>query len=208
MDAGAERERFEALLRSNLEGVFLLPDDQTGRLYDHYQLLVRWNQVLNLSSIRDLETAVVRHYCESVFLAAHLPRGAVSVADLGSGAGFPGIPLAVARPECSVALIESHQRKAVFLREATRGCANVRVIARRVEQVEERFEWLVSRAVAWADVLVQVPRIAPGVALLVGSADACNLMKKNNFQWDKCVPLPWGRQRTLIFGSSVPRETC
>ena len=208
MDAGAERERFEALLRSNLAGVCQLSTEQVERLYGHFQLLDRWNQVLNLSSIRDMETAVVRHYCESLFLAAHLPLEAVSVVDVGSGAGFPGVPVAIARPECSIALVESHQRKAVFLREATRGCANVRVIAKRAEQVEERFEWLVSRAVAWGDILGLVPRIASSVAFLLGATDASNLLKENRFSWNAPVQAPWGRQRILILGTSVPRETC
>jgi 16S rRNA (guanine527-N7)-methyltransferase len=75
-----------------------------------------------LSSIRDAETAVVRHYCESLYLAIHLPPGGHRIVDLGSGAGFPGFPIAVARPECSVVLVESHQRKAAFLKEAARGC--------------------------------------------------------------------------------------
>ena len=56
----------------------------------HYELLMRWNRKLNLTSIRRLEEAVERHYCESVFPGAHLPAGALRIADIGSGAGFPG----------------------------------------------------------------------------------------------------------------------
>ncbi len=93
---GTEAAQFEALLRSNLRGVCQLSAEQLELLHGHYQLLTRWNQVLNLSSIRTLEAAVVRHYCESLFLAANLPADAHSVADVGSGGGFPGIPIAVA----------------------------------------------------------------------------------------------------------------
>jgi len=71
----------------------------------------------------------------------------------GLGAGFPGIPLAIFRPELQVTLIESHQRKAVFLREAARGLSNVLVIAERAESVNESFDWVVSRAVAVEEVL-------------------------------------------------------
>jgi 16S rRNA (guanine527-N7)-methyltransferase len=206
-DHGTEAARFEELLVSALKGVCQLSREQVGMLYNHYLLLARWNQVLNLSSIRTLETAVVRHYCESLFLAVNLPTETESVVDVGSGAGFPGIPVAVARPGCRVTLIESHQRKAVFLKEATRGYANVQVISMRAEQVGERFEWLVSRAVAWKQIASLVPLIASNLALLVGANDVCNMLKKQGINWNSPIPLPWGRQRSLILGRSVPRET-
>lgn len=206
-DPGTEGPRFEALLRSNLQGICWLSGEQVEFLYDHYRLLARWNQVLNLSSIRTLEAAVVRHYCESLFLGVKLPDTVHSVADVGSGAGFPGIPIAVLRPDCEVTLIESHQRKAVFLKEATRGYANVRVISKRAEQVQEHFEWLVSRAVAWEQVARLVPEVAPNLALLVGAQDASKILEMQGMS--SCVPLalPWGRHRRLVFAHSVPRET-
>ena len=103
---------------------------------------------MNLTTvIRTLEEAIERHYCESLFLAAQLAgRRSCGVADVGSGAGFPGFPVAVLRPDCSVTLIESHQRKAVFLREASRGLPNVRVLANRAEDVTRQFDRVISRA--------------------------------------------------------------
>jgi 16S rRNA (guanine527-N7)-methyltransferase len=204
---GTEAAQFEALLRSNLRGVCQLSAEQLELLHGHYQLLTRWNQVLNLSSIRTLEAAVVRHYCESLFLAANLPADAHSVADVGSGGGFPGIPIAVLRPTCEVGLIESHQRKAVFLKEATRGYANVRVVAKRAEQVKERFEWLVSRAVAWEQVMVLAPGLASNLALLVGAEDASNILKTQGMSWNAVIALPWGQHRSLVIGRCVSRGT-
>jgi 16S rRNA (guanine527-N7)-methyltransferase len=206
-DLRNEAARFEALLRSNLEGICQLSGGQVELLYEHYQLLARWNQVLNLSSIRTLEAAVVRHYCESLFLAANLPPETKSVVDVGSGAGFPGIPVAIIRPDCMVTLIESHQRKAVFLKEATRGYASVRVMSIRAEQVGERFEWLVSRAVAWGQIANLVPLIASGVALLAGTDDATKILTTQGITWDSPLLLPWGMKRNLIVGNSVPRGT-
>src|ERR1700738_4164741 len=101
--------------------------------------MIRWNQSINLTTVTDPAEAVERHYGESLLLAEHLTAG--RVVDIGSGAGFPGIPVAVVRPECHVTLVESHQRKAVFLREATRQMSNVRVIAKRIEAVQEGFDW-------------------------------------------------------------------
>src|ERR1700681_467468 len=115
-------------------------------LQAHYELLLRWNRVLNLTTIDSLEEAIERHYCESLFLAVHLSPSPLHLADVGSGAGFPGIPVAVVRPDCTVTLIESHKRKAVFLREAARKLPNVRVLSQRGEDIKERFDCAVSRA--------------------------------------------------------------
>jgi 16S rRNA (guanine527-N7)-methyltransferase len=205
---GTEAAQFEALLRSNLRGVCQLSAEQLELLHSHYQLLTRWNQVLNLSSIRTLEAAVVRHYCESLFLAANLPADVHLVADVGSGGGFPGIPIAALRPACEVILIESHQRKAVFLKEATRGYANVRVVAKRAEVVQERFEWLVSRAVTWEQVIGLTPGLASHLALLVGTEDASNILKTQGMSWNTAIALPWGERRSLVIGCRVSRGTC
>ena len=93
---------FAELLRAKL-GLFCdLSGAQVAALEQHYGLLTRWNKVLNLTAVRSVEEAVERHYCESVFAAIHLPAGPISVADVGSGAGFPGIPIAILRPDCLV----------------------------------------------------------------------------------------------------------
>jgi 16S rRNA (guanine(527)-N(7))-methyltransferase RsmG len=129
---------------------FALTGEQEAALEAHLDLLMRWNRTLNLTAIRNREEAIERHYCESLFLGAKLPAGRLRIADVGSGAGFPGFPVAVLRPECSVTLIESHQRKAVFLREASRKVPNVKVAAKRAEDVTEAFDWVISRAVSYA----------------------------------------------------------
>lgn len=207
MHPGAEVEVFGNLLRSNLQGICELSAEQVHSLYGHYQILSRWNQVLNLSSVRDLETAVVRHYCESVFLAVNMPKVALSIADLGSGGGFPGIPLAAMRPDCDVTLIEAHQRKAAFLKEATRAYKNVKVIAKRSEQAEGPFDWLVSRAVAWEGVLKSVPKLAHNVSLLTSLQDAEGILAVREFLWDPPLPLPWGPNHILLRGTVVSRGT-
>jgi 16S rRNA (guanine527-N7)-methyltransferase len=188
---------FADLLSSRLASFRKLSDEQADQLRRHYDLLVRWNKVLNLTAIRTLEEAVERHYCESIFAAAHLPQGRLSIADLGSGAGFPGIPIAVVRPECSVTLIESHQRKAVFLREAARELPNVRVIGRRAEDVSERFDWVVSRAVKYSDIAEDLKRLGESVELLTGEVGLSDLP---GFDWQVPVRLPWGEHRLLWIG--------
>jgi len=182
---------FRDLLASEFQPYGVLSAEQLTALEEHYRLLVRWNQRMNLTRIEDEETAVRLHYCESLFLGAWLPPGPLSVADVGSGAGFPGIPIAIIRPDLFVCLLESHQRKAAFLREATSHLSNTRVVPMRAEEVKERFDWVVSRAVAPQEVIAA--RLAPNHALLLGYPDAVA----------EVVKLPWGKQRVL----SVSRET-
>jgi len=128
------------------------------------------------------------------------PAGALRIADVGSGAGFPGFPVAVLRPECSVTLIESHQRKAVFLREASREIPNVRVLAKRAEDVAETFDWVISRAVSYADLAPVLKLLAANADLLSGAEGPPESL---GFLWDTPLRLPWGDQRFLWTGRVV-----
>jgi 16S rRNA (guanine527-N7)-methyltransferase len=176
-----------------------LSEQQLSALAKHYELLLAWNQRLNLTRVVDLEEAVRFHYCESLFLARTLPPGPLSVADLGSGAGFPGIPVAVLRSDLRVTLIESDSRKAVFLREATRCMDNVEVAMVRFESCGRRFDWVVSRAVAPAEVLAS--GLAGNFALLASPDSAPGDAQ--------ILRLPWGRDRAVIVVSrgTVSRGT-
>ena len=191
---------FSDLLRRELGSVAELTAAQAAALEAHYELLVRWNRTVNLTSIRTLEEAVQRHYCESLFLGAHLQPGALRIADIGSGAGFPGIPVAVLRPDCHVSLIESHQRKAVFLREACRNLANVRVCAARAEDLREAFDVAISRAVSYRDLAPSLMRIAPNADLLTGAEEPPEGI---GFVWQPGIRLPWGSQRFLRKGHRI-----
>jgi 16S rRNA (guanine527-N7)-methyltransferase len=188
---------FADLLRQRLARVAELSPGQMEALETHYQLLLRWNRTLNLTSIKRMEEAVERHYCESLFLGTHLPQGHLRIADIGSGAGFPGFPVAVLRPDCSVTMIEAHQRKAVFLREASRNLPNVRVLAARAEDVKEQFDRAISRAVSYADLASFLKNLAPSVDLLTGSEAPPDGI---GFVWLPAVPVPGSRQRFLRIG--------
>jgi 16S rRNA (guanine527-N7)-methyltransferase len=188
---------FADLLRERLARIVELSPRQVEALETHYQLLLRWNRTLNLTSIKRMEEAVERHYCESLFLGTHLPQGRLRIADIGSGAGFPGFPVAVLRPDCSVTLIESHQRKSVFLREASRNLPNVRVVAIRAEDVKEQFDWAISRAVSYKDLALFLKDLAPSVDLLTGGEEPPD---GSGFVWQAPILLPWGGQRFLRSG--------
>jgi 16S rRNA (guanine527-N7)-methyltransferase len=191
---------FAEALVARLAGIVELSAEQVRLLEAHYRLLALWNRTLNLSAITGLEEAIERHYCESLFLGAHLPPGPLAIADIGSGAGFPGFPVAVLRPDCSVTLIESHQRKAVFLREASRALAGVKVVAKRAEDVGDRFDVAISRAVSFRDLAPTLKMLAPSADLLSGAERPPARM---GFEWKEPVRLPWGGARFLWTGTRV-----
>jgi 16S rRNA (guanine527-N7)-methyltransferase len=174
-----------------------LPAQKIALLQAHYELLLRWNRAINLTSIKELGEIVERHYCESIFLGLHLPAKPVSIADIGSGAGFPGLPVAVLRPDCTVTLLESHQRKSVFLQEASRKLANVRVRSARAEEITERFDVAVSRAVSYQDLERSLDKLASFAILLSGEEAPPESL---GFVWDPPISLPWGNRRFLWIG--------
>jgi 16S rRNA (guanine527-N7)-methyltransferase len=123
-----------------------LPADATDRLLTYLDLLGHWNRAYNLTAVRDPVATVSRHLLDSLAVAP-LESGA-TLADLGSGAGLPGIPLAIAAPRRRVVLVDSNGKKARFLREAVRQLAlpNVQVAESRVEEVTGPFDCITARA--------------------------------------------------------------
>src|SRR5689334_4149217 len=125
--------RFEQSLVSNVGSFNLdLPAETITRLGEYYSLLTRWNDRLHLVAPCTPEEFAVRHVLESLLLLRHLPQNA-KIADIGSGGGLPIIPCLIARPDLEATLIESSQKKAVFLREASKQL-NSTIIARPVDR--------------------------------------------------------------------------
>jgi 16S rRNA (guanine527-N7)-methyltransferase len=145
----SDRDPLRQRLRAGLAALSLeLPAEVVERLLDYLDLLHRWNATYNLSAIRDPAEMVTRHLLDSLAVAPYV--SGATLADLGTGAGLPGIPLALVAPEREVALVDSNGKKTRFLRAAVRelGLANVRVVESRVEAVEGRFECITARAFA------------------------------------------------------------
>jgi 16S rRNA (guanine527-N7)-methyltransferase len=180
---------FRDLLASEFAAYGELSPLQLDQLSNHYADLTRWNARLNLTRITTELDAVRFHYCESLFLGRALPKEPQRIVDVGSGGGFPGIPVAILRPDCEVVLVESHLRKAVFLREASRNLPNVRVRSERAENLSDPFDWVISRAVTPTDVLKL--GLASSFALLIGAEDAKSLGGTS-------TPVPWGNNRVLF----------
>jgi 16S rRNA (guanine(527)-N(7))-methyltransferase RsmG len=184
---------FRNLLAREFSPYGTLTQQQLDLAAGHFELLQQWNARMNLTRIESLEEVVQLHYCESFFLGAWFSEEPCTVVDIGSGPGFPGIPVAILRPNMKMTLLESNGRKCAFLRESSRGLSNVRVLNVRSEQCQERFDWVISRAVAVPEVIKS--GLAPNFALLVTKQDALS--------GSEVLDLPWGSKRVL----SVSRET-
>jgi 16S rRNA (guanine527-N7)-methyltransferase len=143
-----------AALERGLEELALgLPAQACDQLIAYVALLAKWNRSYNLTAIREPHLMVSHHLLDSLAVLPHLPLGDTGrLADAGTGAGLPGIPLALARPQWHVALVESNQKKAAFLRQATieLGMRNVEVHEGRAEawHPASLFAVVISRAFA------------------------------------------------------------
>jgi 16S rRNA (guanine(527)-N(7))-methyltransferase RsmG len=195
---------FGSLLEPVLAKISLeLSIEQVSSLSRHYELLQRWNGRVNLTSIRAPQEIVERHFGEALYLAKVIGE-AKNLVDVGSGAGFPGLPFAVARPDVRVTLVESIGKKATFLREVSRPLPNVSVYHGRVEDLQDSFEWLTMRAVAVRGVFPHLLRISKKLALLVSRGEVAGL-EDERIVCEGTVGVPWGEQRVIWIGRASHR---
>jgi 16S rRNA (guanine527-N7)-methyltransferase len=189
---------FREILSSLLTPAF--SDLQWLQLERHYELFLKWNAVMNLSAIREPREAIERHFAESLFVAPLIPAGVRTVVDVGSGGGFPGLPVAVARPELSMTLLDSHARKSVFLREVARSVPNVRVQNERLESWREHYDLVLSRGVSWAHMRKFVLHLSKRVFLMTTTEDLPSVQASSGWDWDAPTLLPYGEHRILLSG--------
>lgn len=203
---------------------------QLDHISIYIDLLLRWNARINLTAIRDPESIVTRHFGESLFLARHLfPPGEPAepvdatrprVLDIGSGAGFPGLPLKIWAPAISLTLVESNHKKATFLREVVRALTliDVNVTTERAEslspppgtdayppvsdQQSQQRGAVTLRAVERFDQVLPtaISLVGPGgrIALLIGQSQVASL--PDSIQWQPPRPVPGSRARVLSIG--------
>jgi len=188
----------------------------------YIDLLLRWNSRVNLTSVRQPEEIVTRHFGESVFAARHLfpaPRRIpaekalteVQVIDIGSGAGFPGLPIKIWAPHIRITLIEPNHKKVTFLREVVRALTltNIDVLAERAEDYPTGAgagDVVTLRAVERFDSIIPAAArlLGPGgrLAIMIGQAQierAIHLVP--SIHWGKPVRLPLSSSRFMIIGS-------
>jgi len=194
----SEREPLRQRLSAGVAALSLtLADATIERLLDYVELLMRWNAAYNLTAVRDAREMVTRHLLDSLTVLPHVTG--TRLADLGSGAGLPGIPLALCHAFDEVLLIDSNGKKARFLREAGRHLklGHVRVAECRVESASGEFDCVTARAFATlADMLTW------GGHLL--ARDGRWLAQKGRFPQDELEHLPRGFEVESVQRLEVP----
>ena len=220
MDTHRIAELLGPFLPTRLSGL------QLSYISTYIDILLKWNQKINLTAVRDPEQVVTRHFGESLFAARCLfperpsaaepdpggtaPRCHLRLADVGSGGGFPGLPIKIFAPEIKLTLIESNNKKATFLREVIRSLklTDAEVFAGRAESFPAASSELVTlRAVEqFEEVLPIAARlVAPGgqFALLIGQAQVPQATRQlKAFTWTDAIPVPLSSARVLLLGST------
>ncbi|KAA6463307.1 16S rRNA (guanine(527)-N(7))-methyltransferase RsmG [Acidobacteria bacterium AB60] len=183
-----------------------LPAELAERFGVFTTLLLRWNARMNLTAIRDLDGILRRHLAESIACARLLPPKIGTLLDFGSGAGFPGIPIALCRPEIEVTLGESQGKKAAFLQEACRALGLPALIfSSRLETLEARFDCVTLRAVdRMQDALrLSASKVTPhgllAVLTTVSAQPQAEIASGDGFTW-QIHPLPGADKRILLLG--------
>lgn len=217
--------RIAALLQPFLDDP--LPEPAVGQISTYIDLLLRWNARINLTAVRDPDNIVTRHFGESLFLARHLfpehvapdalVRGAgPRVLDIGSGAGFPALPLKIWAPAIQLTLVESNHKKAAFLREVARALrlTDINVMTDRAEALASRLgsdfppaHLVTLRAVEhFAAILPLAARfLAPSghLALLIGASQVPTLPSlAPGLRWAPPIAVPNSNARVLSIGSN------
>jgi len=186
-------------------GILDLPVGAYDRFQTYLELLVRWNQRLSLTAVREPGQIIQRHFVECAFVAGQLPQDIADLLDFGSGAGLPGIPIAICRPGISVTLAEAHGKKASFLREALR-VLNLEgeVYDGRVETMPEHgFDAVAMRAVEKMDLAIPLAlqRVKRYLVLLTTKRSGLARGRAEpGLEWLEPIPIPNSRQMVLEIG--------
>ena len=187
-----------------------LSPDQVTKIQRYMSTLLAWNEKFNLTAIRDPLEILRRHFCESMYAAIAVPLQSGRLADLGSGGGFPGLPLKIICPDLHVFLVESNVKKATFLAEVVRELelTEVRVLVSRYEELGEEIaplDFVCSRSLGefatflnWAG----SERVAAKqVVLWVGGRDLEEVRTNLGWSWKEPIAIPHSLQRYLLVGS-------
>ena len=185
-------------------------DDQVLQIQQYIRILLVWNEKINLTAIRDPLEILYRHFCESMYAAEAIPLKNGRLADVGSGGGFPGLPLKILRPDLQVFLVESNIKKATFLAEVIRELelTSAQVLARRYEELGEEvapLDYVCSRALGEYPVFLDWARsqqiAVKQVILWIGSRDLEEIQKIRTWDWSEPIEVPHSLRRLLLVGT-------
>jgi len=185
---------------------------QVQLIQQYMSILQHWNEKLNLTAIRDPLEILHRHFCESMFAAVAVPLHKCRLADIGAGAGFPGIPLKILRPEIDLFLVDSNIKKGTFLAEVVRelGLSDSRVLISRYEELGEELaplDFVCSRALGEFDTFLKWAGSrdvsVDGAVLWIGGRDLEEVKKTAGWEWREAIAVPKSLQRYLLVGKKT-----
>lgn len=194
---------------------FTLTPDQCEAIRRYISLLLRWNQRISLTRVTDPIEIARFHFGESLFAVNQVPIRRGRLADVGSGAGFPGLALKIGFPELEVALIEANTKKAAFLSEICRELAmkKVEVLRARVEDLSpdsSGFDFITARALGGRLALLKWAmnnlKTDGRILLWLGGEDAAEIARNSSWDWREPVLIPGSKQRYLLIGSTRRRS--
>jgi 16S rRNA (guanine527-N7)-methyltransferase len=196
-----------------------LTAQQIQAIQDYLSVLLQWNQSINLTAIEDPIEILARHFGESLFAASFLRIGAGRLADVGTGPGFPGLPLKIVSPGMELALFESNSKKCAFLTEVVQrlGLSRVKVMRQRYQEFrpgvsDQGFDFVCSRALGDYPVFLPWARrvLKPGgsVVLWLGTEESIRISRRQGFSWDAPVPIPESRRRVILVGRNGAGPEC
>ena len=189
---------------------------QIAKIQEYIRLLLKWNQSVSLTSVVDPAEILARHFGESMFICRLMPVEKCRLADIGSGAGFPGLAVKIACPEIHLTLIESNKKKCAFLSEVVRALdlENVEVMPIRFEdsRVAPDFAEVVTvRAVGgFPDILrwAKTALVRRGhVILWLGGEDCAKVSSTPGWIWKPAVKIPESQRRFVLIGRPAPEES-
>jgi 16S rRNA (guanine527-N7)-methyltransferase len=187
-----------------------LNEKQVLLIQKYMQILRHWNEKLNLTAIRDPLEILYRHFCESMYAAVAVPGDFGRLADIGTGAGFPGIPLKILRPELELFLVEANIKKGTFLAEVVRELelANARVLISRYEELSEELaplDYVCSRALGefgpFLDWAASERLSARRTLLWIGGRDLEEVRQSPQWEWQEPISVPQSLRRYLLVGT-------
>jgi len=220
-----QQEEWYSLLKKGAENISVsLSDEQIALFTLYWRELQEWNRYTNITAVSGLRDTIIKHFLDSLSVVENLPVSGC-LADIGSGGGFPGIPIKIVRPALNVVLIEAARKKANFLQQAVRalGLQGIKVYYGRAESLylREKFDCIISRAFSSIEAFLRIstPLLAQeGIIIAMkGKTVARELLEAEQeikkgqltIAGERHFHLPFqGGERTIVvFGRNVSRET-
>jgi 16S rRNA (guanine527-N7)-methyltransferase len=186
---------------------------QITKIREYIRILIRWNETISLTTVVDPVEILARHFGESMFACSLLPVENCRLADIGTGAGFPGLALKIADPNLRIVLVEPNKKKCAFLNEVIRTLelSEVEVVASRFDEIRPNADFvniITARALGGFSDLMRWARESLSfrghIVLWLGSEDSTKVSAESEWIWQPPVKIPESQRRFILIGRPRP----